>query len=141
MLLLKRLLVAGRTGFLRLGRQRVLLFESCGKVLHDDRGNIGCRDRTAEQEALDEIAFESAEEIDLFLGLDALGSDRQAKRAAKRNDRLKHAAGARIGDDSAHKSLIDLYLGEREDKPAIEVRRGPPGVEPSNTARPSGRPR
>src|SRR5438552_1719103 len=36
MLLLKRLLVAGRTGFLRLGRQRVLLFESCGKVLHDD---------------------------------------------------------------------------------------------------------
>src|SRR5690606_27538560 len=85
-----------------------------GAGLADQVQHLRCGDRLAEIIALDEVAAERPQKVELRLRLDALRDDREIHRLAQRDERLDEGVGGRIESDLAHEAAVDLELVERE---------------------------
>src|SRR5438105_2026422 len=72
--------------------------------------------RPGEIEALHLVAVVRPQELQLRLGLHALGDDPEIQAVAERDDRLGENAvlGAAAGDDVAHEGAVDLESADRQ---------------------------
>src|SRR6266511_3121980 len=64
--------------------------------------------RTTEKESLSEIAAAKSDELELFVGFDALADDANAQAMRHGDDRLDHRRVSRVARDVEDERLVDL---------------------------------